>query len=72
MTYFLRTNDGQLIAKLENSLANEVMINVKGEFKTVNFTSGRKTVYELSEDKTVKNGAITLMLFTGFRVVSSD
>jgi hypothetical protein len=84
MTYNIRTKEGDLVAKITNSLASKILDGVKGEFKSCLFKTEnsadpsatyRSNVFELAEDRVWVLGAgeeIKLFLWVGYRLSKAD
>jgi hypothetical protein len=69
--YIVRTENGTMVCKISNLLANQLMNNLSGQFKpsTIN---PKKVLFIIAEDSTMKidGGTITLYLWAGYYLVA--
>ena len=70
--YYLRDKTGYAKAKLSNDLANKIMREARGQFREVNYTDGRKVVFEIQGDFTYGTDEIKILIWEGDRLVPVD
>jgi|InoplaM1AM_1038551.scaffolds.fasta_scaffold23671_1 hypothetical protein len=65
--YYLRTDKGILVGKLDNRASGMMMNQLPGQWKEKEFTTGeKKTVYEFTEDSGFGNEIMKFVIWTGF------
>lgn len=67
MAYYLRTNNGIMIAKVDDVVAGCMMRQGKGEWKQKAYVNNtKKTVYVFSDDFTYGDEIMKLCIWEGF------
>lgn len=64
--YYVRTNTGLMVAKVDNVVAGCMMRQAKGEWTQKKFVNQTKTVYVFSEDFTYGAEIMKLCIWEGF------
>jgi hypothetical protein len=67
--YYVRTDTGIMIAKVDNVVAGCMMRQCKGEWTPKRFKRGPDHVYVFTEDFTYGDSIIKLCLWAGFYLV---
>ena len=67
--YMIRDRNGEAKAKISNDIANKVMRDTRGQFREMNFKSGKKTVFVFTEDVVYGTEYAMVMIWKGDRLI---
>lgn len=65
MSYYVRNSSGESKGKISNEIANKLMHEARGFFREANYSSGKKTVFEIKDDCSFGNDHFKLMIWKG-------